>query len=163
MNDLHKDFYELECIDRRSGINRRSKDSHELIGADKRNCIDRRRGSDRRSTQRYQAKNFTFVKLWSNFDEDIGQLLDIGNGGLSFRYMSENEEPRIFSELGVFTKGHVIITRIPFKIISDIELDKGSASTPIIFRRMGVQFGHLSPNQEFELDQFLDNQVVRNA
>ena len=159
MNDLQKDCYELECIDRRSGIDRRSADNRKLIDADKRNCADRRRGTDRRSTQRFQVKSFTFVKLWSEFDEDIGQLLDISSGGLSFRYMSEGEESRTFSKLSIFTNKSIIISRIPFKTISDIELDRGSASIPIIFRRSGIQFGYLAPHQQLELEQFLNHRV----
>jgi len=157
MNDLDKDFCELECIDRRSGIDRRMADNLERIDADRRSCIDRRSGTGRRCTQRFQVKNFIFVRLRSEFEEDIGQLLDISNGGLSFRYMSDDVEPRIFSELSIFTNGNIIVSRIPFKTISDIELNKGPASIPIIFRRSGAQFGPLAFRQQFELEQFLNN------
>ena len=156
MNDLDKDFCELECIDRRSGIDRRVADNLELIGADRRSCIDRRSGTGRRCTRRFQVKNFIFVKLWSEFEEDIGQLLDISNGGLSFRYMSDDEEPRTFSDLSIFTNGNIIVSRIPFTTISDIELNKGPASKPIIFRRSGAQFDQLAFRQQLELEQFLN-------
>jgi len=154
MNDLQKDLCELECIDRRSGVDRRTADTPLLPGADKRSCIDRRNGFARRSTHRFQVKNFIFVKLWSELDEDIGQLLDISSNGLSFRYMSDNEAGS-FSKLSILTNNTIVIPKIPFKTISDIELQNGLPSMPIIFRRCGVQFGQLSSHQQFQLEQFL--------
>ena len=111
---------------------------------------------DRRKDERFQVKRFTFVKLWSESNEDIGQLLDISESGLSLRYFLKAQNPINFSQLGIFSPDcDLAIDGIPFRVISDTELPNGSPLDPIMFRRSGVQFGQLTPKQLSELDYFL--------
>jgi len=111
---------------------------------------------DRRKDERFQVKRFTFVKLWSESNEDIGQLLDISESGLSLRYFLKAQNPINFSQLGIFSPDcDLAIDGIPFRVISDTELPNGSPLDPIMFRRSGVQFGQLTPEQLSELDYFL--------
>jgi hypothetical protein len=118
-------------------------------------------GIDRRKDERFQVKRFTFVKLWSESNEDIGQLLDISKRGLSLRYFSKAQNPINFSQLGLFSSGcDLAIDGIPFRVVSDTELPNGSPLDPINFRRSGVQFGQLTPEQLSELDYFLKTNTI---
>jgi hypothetical protein len=111
---------------------------------------------DRRKDKRYRAKRFTFVKLWSETDEDMGQLLDISERGLSLRYFLKDQNPINFSQLGIFSPDcDLAIDKIPFTVVSDTELPNGFPLDPIMFRRCGVQFGQLTSKQLSELDDFL--------
>jgi hypothetical protein len=111
---------------------------------------------DRRKDKRFQVKRFTFVKLWSESNEDIGQLLDISKRGLSLRYFSKAQNPINFSQLGLFSPDcDLAIDGIPFRVVSDNELPNGSPLDPIDFRRSGVQFGQLTTKQLSELEYFL--------
>jgi hypothetical protein len=111
---------------------------------------------DRRKDKRFQVKRFTFVKLWSESNEDIGQLLDISKRGLSLRYFSKAQNPINFSQLGLFSPDcDLSIDGIPFRVVSDNELPNGSPLDPIDFRRSGVQFGQLTTKQLSELEYFL--------
>jgi len=116
---------------------------------------------DRRKDKRFQVKRFTFVKLWSESYEDIGQLLDISKTGLSLRYFAKAQNPINFSQLGLLSSGcDLAIDGIPFSVVSDTELPNGSPLDPIIFRRSGVQFGQLTPEQLLELDYFLKTNTI---
>ena len=116
---------------------------------------------DRRKDERFQVKRFTFVKLCSESNEDIGQLLDISESGLSLRYFLKAQNPINFSQLGIFSPDcDLAIDGIPFRVISDTELPNGSPLDPIMFRRSGVQFGQLTPKQLSELDYFLKTNTI---
>jgi hypothetical protein len=148
---------------RRSYIERRVFDDPNFGGIERRMIKDRRRVSCRRENKRFQIKDFTFVKLWSESNEDIGQLLDLSKRGLSFRYYVTGKNPSNFSELGIFSSGSgLAVDGIPFRIISDTELDE-SLFGPIIFRRSGLLFGPLTPDQISKLDYFLINFTLRHA
>jgi hypothetical protein len=112
--------------------------------------------NDRRKDKRFQVKRFTFVKLWSESNEDIGQLLDISKSGLALRYFSKAQNPINFSRLGlVSSECDLTIDGIPFRVVSDTELPNGSPLDPINFRRSGVQFEQLTSEQLTELEYFL--------
>ena len=121
-------------------------------------------GKDRRKNKRFQVKRFTFVKLCSESDEDMGQLLDISEGGLSLRYFLKAQNPINFSQLGIFLPDcDLAIDGIPFSVVSDTELPNGFPLDPLIFRRCGVKFGQLTSKQLSELDYFLKtNSTVLN-
>jgi hypothetical protein len=112
-------------------------------------------GNDRRKDKRFQVKRFTFVKLCSESDEDMGQLLDISEGGLSLRYFVKDQNPSNFSHLSIVSSEcDLAIDKIPFTVVSDTELPNGFPLDPIIFRRCGVKFGQLTSKQLSELDDF---------
>jgi len=111
--------------------------------------------------QRFRAKDLTFVKLSSEHQEDIGQLLDISKEGLSLPYFSNDERSHNYSNLGIFVSGgNFTIDAIPFKTVSDNELAKGSPFSKINLRRYGVQFENLIPDQISKLDHFLKNHTL---
>jgi hypothetical protein len=148
---------------RRSYIDRRVFDDPNFSGIERRMIKDRRGVACRRENERFQIKDFTFVKLWSESNEDIGQLLDLSKRGLSFRYFVTGKNPSNFSELGIFTSGSgLAVDGIPFMIISDTELNE-SPFGQIIFRRSGVQFGPLTDYQISKLEYFQKNFTLRHA
>lgn len=131
---------------------------------DRRIRKDRRNGAERRKHERFEVKDFTFVKLRSEYEEDVGQLLDISKGGLSLRYFVNAEKPKIFDKLDIFfSGGEFIIAGIPFKTISNTKLSDGLQFSPTIFRRSGVQFGHLTPKQISKLDYFFSQHKIKDS
>lgn len=156
MDDLCKVLKKCKCKDRRSGKDRRKADAVGFTGNDRRGYKERRSGLKRRKHQRFQVQDFIFITLKSESDKDIGQLIDISDGGLSFRYFVGVKKPPIFSKLDIVLSGSdFAITGLPFRIISDTELTNGFQSSPINFRRYSVQFEQLTYNQNFKLYYFL--------
>jgi len=158
MDDLHKELKKCKCMDRRCGKDRRVVVSDIFAGKERRSLKDRRSGLQRRKHQRFQLEDFTFVNLKSKSAKDIGQLIDISNGGLSFRYFVGAKKPKNFSKLDIVLSGSdFAITGLPIRIVSDNELVNGFQSGPINFRRYCVQFEELTYNQNFKLCYFLSN------
>jgi hypothetical protein len=122
---------------------------------------DKDRRKDKRNDKRFQVKRFTFVKLWSESNEDMGQLLDINKRGLSLRYFVKDQNPSDFSHLSIVSSEcDSDIDKIPFTVVSDTELANGSPHGPIIFRRAVVKFGELTTKQLLELDDFLKKHTI---
>ena len=160
MSLSHKDIQETECYDRRSGKDRRMTGDLLQQCTEQRCNGDRRKGMPRRKHKRFPVKTFTFVKLWSEFDEDIGQLLDVSSQGLSLRYLATGQETKNFTRLSILLPGNIFaVAGIPFRTVSDTELTNGPSSSSIVFRRSGVQFEDLTPYQMFELNYFLDHHI----
>ncbi len=104
----------------RSGSDRRVFDDPGYKGLERRTSKERRKGSRKRKYQRFSTKDITFVKLRSESEIDIGQLLDISEGGLALRYFVNTEKLRNYNDLGIFLSGRNFrIDRIPFKTISN--------------------------------------------
>ncbi len=141
---------------RRSVSNRRVFADPNYNGLERRIIGERRKGTRKRKHPRFRAKDLTFVKLNSENKENIGELLDISKKGLSLRYFVKEEKPQDYSDLGLFSSGgNLIIDEMPFRTVVDTELVNNIPFSTIIFRRHGVQFENLTPNQTAQLDNFL--------
>ena len=153
-----------KVVGRRAGEDRRTHRRQRYKGLEKRRSDERRTSRDKRKYRRFRVKDLTFVKLWSEADEDIGQLLDISEGGLSLRYFVNVEKSGDYSELGIFLSGDdFTIDRIPFKTVSNTMLVNKSPFSPIILRRYGIKFEELTPEQVHKLDLFLDKYTLGEA
>lgn len=149
---------------RRSGKDRRVLADPNYRGIERRISNDRRKGTMRRDYKRFRPKDLTFVKLNSEYEEDIGQLLDISKGGLSLRYFINEEKPRNYSDLGIFVSGgDFAVDWLPFKGVSDNVLKNNSMFSTILLRRYAVQFENLTPDQGAKLDYFLLNHTLGEA
>ncbi len=124
---------------------------------------DQKKGKENRKHTRFLAKELTFVKLVSEHEENVGQLMDISRSGLSIRYFTTRENLQDFSALSIFSSyGDYNSGKIPIKIMSDIEREK-SPSGKQTLRRYGIQFDRLIPKQMAELDNFLLNHTLGEA
>ena len=163
MKSSHRNFQAKILDERRSGRDRRGADDIISAGTERRSSKDSINGIERRKHRRFKVKDFTFVKFRSESDEDVGQLLDISKEGLSLRYFVNTKKPKNFYKLDIYLSGgDFIIAGIPFKTISNTELNDGLQFSPPIFRRSSVQFGHLTPNQISKLDYFLSQLKIKD-
>ncbi len=119
---------------------------------------------EKRKYKRYKVKDLTFVKLCYKDEMDIGQLMDIGKGGLSLRYFVNSDKARNYSNLSIFlSENDFIIDKISFKAISDTEIANGSKFTTIVLRRYGIEFDNLTDDQIAGLDYFLEHYTLGEA
>ena len=149
---------------RRLGLDRRVADHPIYKGIEKRINGDRRKGTRKRTHPRFRAKDLTFVKLNSESKKDVGQLLDISKAGLSLRYFIDGKKSQNYSSLGIFMSGgDFMIDQIPFRIVTDTELNSNPPFSTIILRRYAVQFENLTPEKRAKLDYFLLNHTLGEA
>lgn len=108
---------------------------------------------DRRSRRRFSAAERTFVHIKSDSYGLLYHLIEISNGGLSFRYFGEDILLNDSSELSILVEDNLYLTEIQVETISDTPMDNGY----IPIRRIGVRFGTLSPMQKTQLTDFIEN------
>lgn len=91
----------------------------------------------------------------------MGPIVNISNGGLSFRYIDKGKELNASYLLNIlFTQDAFHLKNITVKIVSDFDaIDEFPFST-IIMKQAGVQFGELDSIQRAQLDQFIRNYTI---
>jgi len=147
---------------RRSDPERRMKPDANYKGSERR-ITNRRRKIDNRAHIRYKVKDHIYVSLRSDFDEAVGQLIDISKGGLSVQYLATNEKSGDYSELGIFSSVDLAIERIPFRTVSDTEIGGELKMGITKLKRYGLQFEDLTPGQKTKLDCFIRDHTLGNA
>jgi hypothetical protein len=118
--------------------------------------------SERRKNKRYRVQKGVLVAP-STHVRKLWQVLDIGKGGLAFRYVSNDGELKTSSELDIVTGDtRFLLEQIPFRSISDFEMsDKPVSSRKV--RRRGVQFGALTDTQVRQLDLLIRSHTASEA
>ncbi len=53
--------------------------------------------------------------------------------------------------------------KVPFKEVSDFQLDKEEGLTAIVTRRCSVQFGELTQDQKYQIQYFIENYATEVA
>jgi len=85
----------------------------------------------------------------------MGDIIDIGNGGLSFRYTGKKEQSIQSCELDILlTDGSFCLNKVPLKTVSDVEIE-ADTSPGVSTKRCCVQFGDLTDEQESDLRYFI--------
>ena len=108
--------------------------------------------AERRTHKRFPAKERALINIKSDaYGLLLYHLIEISNGGLSFRYLGEDILINGSSELSIVIEDNFYMTEIPVETVSDTLLVNGY----IPLRRRGVRFGKLSPMQKSQLNDFI--------
>ena len=110
---------------------------------------------EKRRFLRYPALDGVIVAL-NPKAEILGQMIDIGMGGLSFRYIDPEVEPPPSNELLILlNKPRFYLENLAFRTVTDCELPNEYIFSAVSVRRMGVEFGSLTPAQRTQLEDFI--------
>ena len=112
---------------------------------------ERRRVAESRVHKRFPAKERALVSIGTEFDDMLYHLIEISNGGLSFRYLGEDVLTKGIAELSILLEDNSCVDSLPVEIVSDTLLVNGY----IPVRRRSVRFGELSPIQKTQLIDFI--------
>jgi hypothetical protein len=117
----------------------------------------RRDVAEQRQYKRFQAKNGAFALSKASVNT-LGQIVDISQGGLAFKYMAWGETTNGFSEIDIlFAERFFYLQNLPCKVISDSEITLRNPFSSIRMRRLSVEFIALSSKQRSELKDFINN------
>ncbi|MGD2268857.1 MAG: hypothetical protein PVI06_00540 [Desulfobacterales bacterium] len=110
---------------------------------------------EQRHYDRYSAKEGAIVALRPSSDI-VGQMIDIGVGGLSFRYIEPVDPPQRTSELIILmTNLSFCLDGVSFRTVSDIKLKNDISFSSIQMRRRSVEFVNLSYHQAASIQAFI--------
>jgi hypothetical protein len=99
---------------------------------------------ERRASGRHPAPPGAYVHLVSQDDEATGFLVDLNMAGASFEYIFVDERLPAVKRVDIVSdRDKFSIQGIPFRPIFDIQASEQELE-PVIWRRMGIQFGELS-------------------
>lgn len=147
---------------RRSGQDRRGLSDSGYRGPERR-MAERRSGTEIRRHNRYRVKDHIYVNLRSESGEEVGQLLDISNGGLSLQFLATDEKPKTYTDLGILASMDLAMEKIPFRTVSVEEVDNHIPLSVTRLRRYSLEFKNLTPDQRAKLDFFIKNYTYGNA
>ena len=116
--------------------------------------------TNQRKFERFSAKSGTIVAI-RPIPELLGEMIDIGFGGLSFRYIQAETTPQESAELIILLPNRTFfLDKIPCKPVSDIPLYSENSFSSLPMRRCSIAFGPLIPSQQTQLEHFILNYTV---
>jgi hypothetical protein len=111
---------------------------------------------ERRKHARFKVQSGAYAAVGPSFDQ-VGPLMDIGMGGLSFRYTAREKQPSGLSLDIIFTNSSFRLDYILFKAVSDLEISDTEPLDVASKRRTSVRFEKLTPYQELILSHFIQS------
>jgi hypothetical protein len=121
---------------------------------------DIKMSDERRQQKRFKAEEGAFAALVDQ-ESRLGQIKDISLRGLSFRYIDSHEKLENASELKIILgKRGLYLDKVPFKKISDFEIESEFSFSMVKMRQIGLEFGVLTAEQKRQLEQFIQKHTI---
>jgi hypothetical protein len=118
---------------------------------------------ERRLQKRFKAEEGAFAALVDQ-ESRLGQIKDISLRGLSFRYIDSQEKLENACELKIILgKRGLFLDKVPFKKISDFEIESEFSFSTVKMRQIGLEFGVLTAEQKGQLQRFIQNHTIGEA
>ena len=122
--------------------------------------LDRRVSDERRQQKRFKAQEGAFAALVAQ-ESRLGQIKDISIRGLSFRYIDNNEKLDHADKLKIILGNEgLYLDNVPFKKISDFEIESEYHFSTVKMRQIGLEFGELTVEQQVRLDRFIQYHTI---
>ena len=122
--------------------------------------LDRKVLDERRQQKRFKAQEGAFAALVAQ-ESRLGQIKDISIRGLSFRYIDSNEKLENADELKIILGNQgLYLDNVPFKKISDFEIENEYNFSTVRMRQIGLEFGELTAEQKMRLDRFIQYHTI---
>lgn len=110
---------------------------------------------DRRRHRRFDVVNGAFASLSPQF-AIIGQILNVSEGGLAFRYVASKSRSTEAVRLDILVAdGSLSVDKLQFRSVWDISTPQEFVYGPITYRHCGVEWTDLDVTQRAELDWFI--------
>ena len=113
--------------------------------------------SQRRLFTRFPIKNNAMIAINSR----LGELIDIGFGGLAFRYADAEPWPRPAMQSAMLCGADDFCLQVPLSVVSDTRLEPAATmGQPGTMWRRGMQFGELDADQLNQLIAFIRDNTI---
>jgi hypothetical protein len=115
-------------------------------------------GFERRFHQRFEANSGAIASTQLDV---VGQIVNISETGLEFRYVASRERSKESTVLSIELTDHTFsLDQLPFKVAWDVAMPQGFSIGPISLRYCGVEFGNLADDQRRALRYFIQNHTT---
>ena len=121
---------------------------------------DTKISDERRQLKRFKAAEGVFAALVDQ-ESRLGQIKDISLRGLSFRYIDSHEKLENARELKIIIgKRGLYLDKMPFKKVSDFEIEGEFIFSTVKMRQIGLEFGVLTAEQKKRLERFIQLHTI---
>ena len=111
--------------------------------------------TERRKNRRLRIPQTAFACLGGR-STVLGQIMDIGMGGLAFHYSGSRERTRVKSLVQILTADCSFTSdKLPIKTVWDTAIPLQYSFAPLPVRRCGVRFKRLTASQRSNLKHFI--------
>ena len=119
--------------------------------------------TERRKYARFKPKRRALAAL-SYSPTVAGHVVNISEGGLSFRYVASQKRSEESAHLNLLTPdGAFQYKALPFKTVWDYALPDDFSLGSISTRYCGVEFGSLSDEEKSEIRRFIETHTTTEA
>jgi hypothetical protein len=129
---------------------------------------DKKEFAERRKHERFKVKNGAMAIINPTnalaATQTHCQILNISRGGLALRYIIRNGESNEPVELDVLFLQDICFTflkSLPFKSVWISHTASKTSFSKLRIEQQGVEFGEMTPQQESQLDLFLEECTIR--
>ena len=113
---------------------------------------------ERRQFTRFRPKDGTMAVN----HHALGPVINISLGGLSFRYMGEDNSKTVSDLLGIFLGSeNILIEKLPTKVVTDKLISQGSTFLKTPTRQRSIKFTNLTKMQRDKLTDFISNKTLK--
>ena len=117
---------------------------------------------EHRKHKRFQVPKGVFAGVGPYFNK-VGRLRDISTDGLAFRHVGTGDMPDK-SYVDIFmTESDFYLSRLPIKIISDVEILDETPTVSTTVRRCRLRFGKLTDQQRAKLQELIESHTIGEA
>ncbi len=117
-------------------------------------------GGERRRHKRYRVKDDALVFL----GKDTGAILDISQGGLSVSFAAFEQQQTLPSHLDLFfAHSRFYLPNLPILLVGEVQTLTSSIFSSLRVKRLSMQFGALTSEQQTLLDDFILHNTVAES
>ncbi len=117
-------------------------------------------GGERRRNKRYRVKDDALVFL----GKDTGTILDISRGGISVNFVAFEHQQTLPSYLDLFfAHSRFYLPNLPVLLVGEVQTLTNSIFSSLRVKRLCLQFGSLSNEQQALLDDFILHNTVAES
>ena len=119
--------------------------------------------TEQRIHKRFRVRENSYVTLTGPVSK-LGQIIDISQGGLSFRYIDIGERPQQLFEVKLNIKNNGFqLDPLSLTTVYDLRATKEFPFSATRIRRRGGQFVGLTPDQISDLEYLIQNYTTGEA
>jgi hypothetical protein len=108
---------------------------------------------ERRAYRRFYLEGLAL----NNSGSTCAHIMDIGMGGMAFRYVEDSSWANDSEELGTISGQSFHLEGIPLVTVSESAFDNGIYT----IKRCGLKFGNLTPDQRYKIEKIITEYGVK--
>ncbi len=109
---------------------------------------------EKRKHKRFEVKNLA-IAVPNKPSSQVARIVNISKGGLAVRYLDQSNWLGNAKALDILVNSSFFMTNVPVENVSDFKVENLVSFSIISERQCCMQFGSLSSEQAYQVDNFI--------